>query len=272
MIKLAVFDLDHTLLKDDKRLDEKTIESVRALKAAGVEVVLATGRKYEMARPYADLIGLDGLIVCTNGSYIVNLKDETVIEQTLVDKKGQAHAIDYAKANDLVVVVYSPDAIHTTSQERIDVYKQWNHHVPSSPIELKLCEDYEALKTLDAFKVLIILEGDDNFNRARKHFSAFEMIHATQSSIDFLDIIPASVNKGRALDIVMDHYGVDPSETLAFGDSDNDAEMLRKAGYSYAMVNGTDPAKKAAKHITAKSNDEAGVSEIIDTVFLPKLH
>lgn len=91
-----------------------------------------------------------------------------------------------------------------------------------------------------------------------------EKIHCTSSGFGLLDIVPYSVNKGSALKYFLRYFGAKPNELIAFGDGMNDAEMLKLAGYSYAMANAEDHVKKIAKY-EAPSNNDDGVLEVLDS-------
>lgn len=78
----------------------------------------------------------------------------------------------------------------------------------------------------------------------------------------WMDLIAPKVSKGTDLAKLLDYLNIPRSQLMAFGDGGNDIEMLQLAGLSYAMANGLDCAKKAAKFI-APSNDEQGVLQVI---------
>ncbi len=266
MVKLAVFDLDNTLLRSDKTITQKTIDSIKQLNDLNITTALATGRIYQMAKPFAQVLKMTGPLVCNNGAHIVDITQENSIQDHKVNKKAQSLAIDYAVDHGYTHIVYTEEGIYTSSKSRLDVYNEWNHKYPISKISLTLTNDGETLKNLDAFKVLIVIDDEIAFDKAKAYFAPYEYVNATQSSTNFLDIIPEGVNKGQALDVLMDHYGVTPSEVLVFGDSDNDAEMLKKAGISYAMVNGTKNAIQSAKYKTKFTADHDGVSKTLKTL------
>jgi len=271
MIKLAVFDLDNTLLKSDKTLDNKTIDALKTLDQMNIKTVLATGRIYQMAKPFAQVLKLNGPIVCNNGAQIVTLDDETPIHEHIVSKRAQSKAIDYAIENNYTHIVYTKEGIYTSSKNRLDVYNEWNHKYPISKISLTLSDDVKKLKSLDAFKVLIVIDEPSQFQVAKDYFKSFDYMNATQSSENFLDIIPKGINKGQALDVLMQHYKVHNDEVLVFGDSDNDAEMLKKAGLSFAMKNGTKKALASAKYQTDFTTNEGGVRKTINRLIADKI-
>ena len=73
-------------------------------------------------------------------------------------------------------------------------------------------------------------------------------------------------NKATGLKRILKRYNIDSSECVAFGDNGNDIEMLQYCGYSYAVKNASDEAKKAAKYICL-SNEEDGVLKVLDQLF-----
>ena len=84
----------------------------------------------------------------------------------------------------------------------------------------------------------------------------------TSSIPGSLELNAAGCNKGVALEALCAELGIAPEETMAFGDADNDLEMLRFAHWSFAMENGSAEAKEAARYRTG-SNAESGVSQAI---------
>ena len=88
---------------------------------------------------------------------------------------------------------------------------------------------------------------------------------AVLSAESWVDVINANVNKGNAIKVIQDIYGISPEECVAFGDYMNDYEMLRNCGESYAMENAHDEIKKVAKYI-APSNDDEGVMQVLKKI------
>ena len=90
-----------------------------------------------------------------------------------------------------------------------------------------------------------------------------EKIHVTTSGWSYMDIIPEGVNKAAGLKEFLAYLDVPRSELIAFGDGENDLEMLKFAGLSYAMANGQDIVKKTAKFIAPTNNDN-GVFKVLN--------
>ncbi|HFI0467834.1 TPA: Cof-type HAD-IIB family hydrolase [Streptococcus suis] len=86
---------------------------------------------------------------------------------------------------------------------------------------------------------------------------------AVTSGYGSIDILPQGIHKAWGLDQVLTSLDIEPEQVMAFGDSDNDIEMLELVGYSYAMENATDKVKAVAKYL-APSHLEAGVLQVIE--------
>lgn len=271
MIRLAIFDLDNTLLSTDKSLSEKNIEAVKTLKRSGVNVAIATGRGFEMARPYAHMLGLyEGPVVTNNGAMVQDLADKRLYHGHVIGKEAQSRMIDFAHAHDYPFVVYNEQGIHSLPNERLKVYDEWNARHPDSRMAVHVVDEADALKALDAYKILIVIADLARFNEALETYASLDGASVTKSHNTFLDVIPELGNKGEGARVLMEHYGVTPEETVVFGDNDNDAQMLEQIPLSFAMKNATMKAKQAASYSTALDNDNAGVADTLYRHILKK--
>jgi len=83
---------------------------------------------------------------------------------------------------------------------------------------------------------------------------------------DYLEVMPARINKGAALARLLGSYGITADQTMAFGDGDNDLEMLTWAGYGVAMGNASPRVQAAVVRKTGRNNDE-GVADYLESFF-----
>ena len=100
----------------------------------------------------------------------------------------------------------------------------------------------------------------------RELAAAFPDLSVMRSLPHLLEIIERTVSKATGIAVLLDHYGIDRSEALAFGDNYNDIEMLRYVGHSVAMGNAPDEIKDIADSVT-EANDADGIYH-----FLKKIH
>lgn len=116
----------------------------------------------------------------------------------------------------------------------------------------------------------ITLQTDVSAEEMERKFnnSYTGQIHSTTSGMGYMDIIPYGVNKGSGLSYFLRYFNIKPEEVIAFGDSMNDVEILKLAGYSYAMANAEPALKQYAKY-SAPSNKEDGVLKVLDSYLDP---
>ncbi len=256
--------MDGTLLNDEKIITPEVFSSIKALQDLNIKVVLATGRGFELMRPYARQLSLSTLAVLNNGSLVKDLGDGTVHYAKILNKKTQAKVLDYAFKNGDPFALFTETGFYGTDNVRMDYYQQFNHDYPDANIPLYITQNISDLLTIDAYKIFLQINDSVRFNSIYDQFKHVLDAHVTQSMDGFLDILPKGVNKAEALDVVLNYYGVDKDEVLVFGDNDNDAEMLAILPHSYAMKNGSDKAKLAAKTITHFTNNDNGVAHEIN--------
>jgi Cof subfamily protein (haloacid dehalogenase superfamily) len=261
MIKLAVLDLDNTLLSTDKTLSDANIQAVKNLRKSGISVAIATGRGIEMTEPFANQIGLyEGPVVTNNGAIILDLSDKRILKEYIISKPAQAKMIAFAYENGYPFIVYNIEGIHSLENERLKVYEAWNIKYPDYEMPVTITENIKRLKTMDAHKILIIIKDVDAFNEALETYADLRGGSVTKSHDTFLDVIPEKGHKGEGIRFLMDYYNVSKDEVVVFGDNDNDVQMLEQIPLSFAMKNATIKAKQAATHVTECDNNASGVA------------
>lgn len=267
MFKLAIFDLDNTVLNQDKRLPKKTLQSIRKLKAQGVKITIATGRNFEMAKPFALELGAENLIACNNGGLLHDLKTGEILKEKLIEPDALIDAIDVAEKHAITYVIYTASGVHLPAhQTRFDVYHEWNRMFPESPLEISEVTDTNQLKALKAYKVLYVIDEPQLLDKMRDQLAKHPALSVTKSSDTYLDIMPVGTDKKNALEYFLATFNVKENEVIAFGDNDNDAELLNAIPFSFAMQNGTINAKEAASYITRLDANHAGVAEVLENL------
>jgi hypothetical protein len=95
----------------------------------------------------------------------------------------------------------------------------------------------------------------------------YDLYEISSSVPEFVEFVSKGITKSGALELIGKKLGISPKEIIAFGDQDNDIPMLKYAGFSVAMANGSKEVKNFADHVTA-SNDEDGVALAIENIVL----
>jgi len=266
MIKLAVFDLDETILTTDKQLTDNTLRAIFALRDKGVKVTIATGRAYELMKPYAEMLKITEPIIINNGAVVKDLRTLKNVYEKTIDHDALLTMMNYAKSHDDTFALFAESGFYGPESERLDFYRAFNKTYPSANIPIHVEEDIKKLSALDVYKLFVVINDEERFKTTYQSMKATLNAHVTQSMTGFLDILPKGTNKGEALDVLLKHYGYSKDEVIVFGDNDNDSEMLERIPFSFAMKNATIKAKNSATFITLDENNQEGVAKTLDNL------
>ncbi|MBR1498785.1 MAG: Cof-type HAD-IIB family hydrolase [Bacteroidaceae bacterium] len=269
MTKIIFLDIDGTLLSfRTHRVPASTIEAVRRARQQGVKVWIATGR------PLPFVSNLEGLeydgIMCVNGAQCQiqspqqTTQDVAVIHSQPIPRADVERMIAEQRRTGLPVVyagneraiLTAPDGIPSAVDE---IFTYLDIKCPP------LFEPEEAL----SFTVMQIIGFYEETDQKHIIGDILKGCSDTRWHPVFADCIAKGTSKATGIDHVIRHYGIDLSETMAFGDGGNDIEMLRHAGIGVAMGNASDDVKAAADIVTT-SVDEDGVANIINKLVLPQ--
>lgn len=261
---LAVFDLDGTILSHDLLMTDRVLKAFRRLREDGMRLIVATGRHYGSAREHALKLGFDEQdpLICYGGSMVRRMNGETLMHRTL-PRDLSIEALEWASERGLQArvfldgwVVSAPDTAalleNLRHPETFDV-------IPAeSPAEWLRESDEHPTK-------LVIVDHPDRVSEwledAREAFA--ERLFVTRSLPHYVEISGYEGTKSRALEFMCDHWNLDPARALAFGDADNDADMLSFVGHGVSVGGKTSAVRRAADAITL-SVDEDGVPEYLD--------
>ncbi len=240
LIKAAFFDIDGTLFSHrTNRVPASTLAALNALHEKGILVFLATGRHISVLEELPALRELyyDGAVTL-NGGYCYD--HQGLIYHNPIDPGDIAALLDHLDrdplpcgfiedrqmylnfCNDRVRQVHA--AIHTPVPPLGDLRRGYDHPI---------------------YQVLLYLTREE-----QGRMPPMPHCRATQWHTGGLDVIPATGGKAVGIEKVLAHYGIDRSQTMAFGDGDNDMDMFQAVQTSVAMGNASDHVKAAATYVT----------------------
>lgn len=283
MIKGIVCDLDGTLLTNKKQLLERTVRGLIDAQERGYKLIIASSRSYFMVEEIAEKLQLakyGGCIVSYNGLIAYNASTLEKKELRVgIDDRLIAKLFDFAKAYRQLTVFES----HRGMQFYVPFKLKW-----ALPLYyyLKAKKKYKEMRKLN-FEIFgdfrfnpdqsldIISDKDKLFTpilkcgyiHVGKNFEAVlkVMRQHFNGELDFIpisrlwcDIMVAGVNKARGIDLCRDWLGFGLDEIIAFGDGENDLELLQEAKISVMMKNGCQKLQSVADYTTL-SNNENGV-------------
>ena len=259
---LAAFDLDGTVLRRDLKITAATVSALGALRERGVRLVVATGRRFEGAREHAARLGFgeEDPLICYGGSMVRRMNGETLLHRTL-DRDVSVEVLEWAASRDLHARVFTDGRI-VVSPETSAALRHISRREP----------DVEVVKSPAAWlrnggeeptKLVIVDHPDDIpdwLDDARRTFSG--RLHVTRSLPHYVEVGGLWGTKSEALKFLCEHWGIDPARTLAFGDADNDIDMLSFAGLGVAVGGMTGEVRAAADAVAPPVNED-GVASFV---------
>lgn len=256
MIKAVFSDLDGTLLNKNNNISEDTIKILEKLKEKNIKFFIATGRSYLAMKRFYEQLKLDTEIINYNGGVIHNSKGEKLFELTLDDSIAR-ELIQYGRDNNLY--------FHGFSNEKwyLEVYNE-NAKAYAAKSQLKEnIVNFDNMKELN-FNKFMFINSPEKIQKINSYIMKKykDSIYKGLSSPTFLEIMNPNVSKGNGVRFLLEKYGLSPDEVMAFGDAENDLEMLSAVKYGVAMENANDTVKSKVKYIAPKNTDN-GVSEFI---------
>ena len=242
-IKLVAFDMDGTVLDSKLCLPNGLFEMIES--HPDVKFIVASGRQYysllNIFKPIKDKL----IFISENGGIIME-KDKVIHIMPVPD----------AKALEVLDLVSEDKGIYPVlGCEKTSYIENPPEYVMNDVAQYNV-----RLETVDDIKSVV---GKDNILPKLADISGD--LKAVLSAESWVDVINANVNKGNAIKVIQEIYGISPEECVAFGDYMNDYEMLQNCGESYAMENAHDEIKKVAKYI-APSNDDEGVMQVLKKI------
>jgi hydroxymethylpyrimidine pyrophosphatase-like HAD family hydrolase len=251
--RLVACDVDGTLVDRDGRLPTAVGEAIDLVKAAGVPVVLCTGRSWHGTLPLVDEMELPpGPSVCSNGAVIVRYPPEEIVKAVTFDPREVIRRVEEFAPGTLIAV------------EEIGVGYRLNNHFPGGDLTGEMIiEDVEQLSARPVTRIILRdpTRSDEDFVGLARHLGLDGVTYFVGWSA-WLDIAPAGVNKATALAEVALGLGVSAADVLAFGDGRNDIEMLRWAGRGIAIGDAPVEVQEAADDVSVPFADGGPVFEL----------
>jgi len=270
-IKALAIDLDGTALLPDTSMGERTVRCLKRLIAAGMQVIICTGRAIESSKRYYSAIGAKGPMVFFNGAEVAEVPDIKVISSNLLSLDVIDYGIDLARAMGVHFQIFLPPGNGGWETLLIDRQRteaeMYQKHTGIQPV----IADLKAVITSNGLpgcpKAMFITDPALHDEIRRKITDRFgSRIYIARTFPTFLEIMNAGVSKGEGLKTVMECRGLKPDEVIAFGDEENDVPMFSAAGFSAAPSGARESVRQAADFIFG-SNAEEGLAAFLDDLF-----
>jgi Cof subfamily protein (haloacid dehalogenase superfamily) len=224
-------------------------------------VIIVTGRMYRSVRPYLEQAGIDDPVVCYQGAVVADPRTGEFLRHEPIPLELARETIRALQEDGFHVNCYVDDELYgaevTLAAERYAGFQSIPLHPVGDLVEW-LSEPPTKLVAIDDPEVLDGLSA-----RMKKRFAG--RLYIAKSLPYFLEFASPDVTKGAGLAFLAEHLGFTPDRTLAFGDGENDIELLQWAGFGVAVAN-AHPSVLAAADWVCPSAEVEGVAEVIEAV------
>ena len=250
-------DLDGTLLVGEE-VPEENIRALRQAHDAGFQVMIATARWVQMAQRVEQQIGIKGLVIACSGAQVYDPESGTDVFDERLPADFVAELYGICDSDRCVATVTVSD----------NVLLKLDGEPDHAQVPAEMTWVPKLTGAADSLPRVAVIQGNAINKRIRD-----ELQPRYQDQVLFLNSIgptgkvlltltSAKASKGDALNAACRHLGITTDQVVAFGDSENDIEMVRAAGAAVAMGQADEHTKTEATHITGR-NDEAGVAQAV---------
>jgi Cof subfamily protein (haloacid dehalogenase superfamily) len=252
-------DLDRTLISEDAELRPRTIAAIRAVRAAGIPFIVVTGRMFRSVLPYLRKARIDDPVICYQGAVVAEpatgrfLRHEPIplelARETIAAVAAEGYHVNCYVDDELYVAEVTPEARAYADFQHIPIHPvgdlvQW---LSAPPTKLVAVGDPVAL---DGLEVQMKAEFDGR-------------LYISKSLPYFLEFASPAVTKGSGLAFLAEHLGIAQQRTVAFGDGENDVELLEWAGYAVAVENAHERVLAVADLVCPRDAEE-GVAQVLE--------
>lgn len=271
-IRVIALDLDGTLALEDHTISPATRSALTELSREGVEIIIATGRRYRTTRYVIDNLGLDIFAVC-NGGALGKKPDATTFHQTAFPRENLSEIVEVSRALNMSLVGQRDSHARGGADFIIDDGAPWSMPIQRYFDDNKMWSGAASLDDYD--DEFLVLGGFDHASKletlaAEVHrrfpnqYNTIIVPHPT-SEYFYCEITQQHVHKWHGLTKLAELLNIEASSICAVGDELNDLSMIKGAGHGFAMGNGNPELQRYADHVCG-NHDEDGLLEVIDYI------
>ncbi|RXK18744.1 Cof-type HAD-IIB family hydrolase [Macrococcus sp. DPC7161] len=262
---LICLDLDGTLLNDEKVITTKTKNILLQLKALGHEIMISTGRPYRASQIYYQELGMTTPIVNFNGAFVHHPTDMTFKTHHTPLDLDVAHEIfkkiPELNIKNIIAEIKDHVYLHYHDEILFEGFSMGNPQILSGDL----------VKAIQEGPTSILIQAEEiEIPNIYKHLDEVYAEHLEHrrwgAPYPVIEIVQKGINKAVGIEIAKDYLNIDRKNIIAFGDEDNDYEMIKYAGTGVAMGNAIRELKAVADCVTA-SNNEDGIGQFLEEYF-----
>lgn len=269
---LLSIDLDGTLLRDDKKIDNVSFEYINRLKDLGYKLVINTGRSYRTAaRFFKDEIDID--IICNNGNLCRNVTSEKDIFINPIKKEDALlflNDLDDNKIQALIHINLYKEGYDIATIDKKDMDEKCRLYIGGFGDHVLYVDNFDEVEA-DITSIVFVGEYEDllpyklKFSEMSDRFNYFLMKIQSKNNY-MLEILPKKSNKWYGLKEYMENKDLISYKKLCIGDDENDRLMIEEADYGIAMLNSKDDLKTNASFVSDYDNNNLGAIKAIEKI------
>ncbi len=276
-IRLIATDIDGTLLNPEFKISDDDLTALRRAHAAGIEIVLVTGRRHTFALPIAQQLGFDLWLISSNGAVTRSLSGGTFHRDlmprevcrelcgAMQDFRGHT-VLTFDKETKGAIVLEHMDDLNASIQRwlqknmpYIDFVVPIEKALTTDPIQTMFCGSMARMN--EALQVLQSSGLDNRVTVLRTEYP--------QRDLSMIDVLNVGCSKGHALERWAAYRGIPREQVMAIGDNHNDVEMLEFAGHPVIMGNACEELRARGWNVTLGNNAcgvAAAVTEVLRSI------
>ena len=261
-VRAIAFDLDDTLLRDDRTVSDYTVSVLRRAAAQGIHVIPASGRAQHSMEYVVDALDCASLYIACNGAELWSPSHQ-LLRRVTMSMEISREIIRFAEEYDCNAQIYRDNSFYHSRQGK------WaQRYEVSSLLSGVYVPDLASFITGPQYKILMSDEPQKIAVMLQDALSRFgSRVNVACSKPYFLEFNPLEAGKGNGLRACGELLGFDVRDAVAFGDSLNDLSMLEAAGTGIVMANGRpDVLQRIPVH--CGHNEEDGVAHYIEAHYL----
>ncbi|MFA6844288.1 MAG: HAD family hydrolase [Sphaerochaetaceae bacterium] len=265
--RLICSDVDGTLVNSELKISKDTNCLIRrVVTERDVPFALVSGRFRSGMTFLREDLGIDAPLCCFNGAY-VEIGGEIVVNNPITVEQARK-VLFYSSMEQMDNIIFDLDNWYMEQTGYwYDRQVRMSHSQGTIVRFDTLLDNWE--KTGHVFyKILPKSEDPAKVKRLESilQYALGDELEIFSSSPYIVETAFKGTSKAKALVTLTNYYRIKPSQVMAFGDYDNDEDMLKACGYPVAMGNGTDKVKKLACYVT-DDNDHDGIAHALRHFF-----
>lgn len=239
-IKAIILDLDGTLLDDNKKISDKTIEFLKQIRR-DIKIIPASARQFCTIKPYLeklDLLNEDNYTICFNGSLVVSNKEDELFS-SYIDKNVVVEIDDFILDNNI----------------------DWTYYLYDNRLLRKDISDIKEFVNKNNIYKIVGISTPEVIDKIRNNLPKciLDNLEITSSELNRIEFVNKGMTKVKAIELLLNKIDIDKENVVAIGDGDNDIDMIKYVGCGIAMLNSPEIVKENADIVTKYSNNEDGV-------------